>query len=144
MAVRDQIHPSMRAGANPIRMLRLRERQPFCRGRHTFPIGFLANSCEFRRCSPDVRLPPIIYRPSTQRCCDPGHRSKMRFAHRIGTQERLSRSLIQARICAQQIVEASIFGGKVLEPFMVRSVGVRFESRQLDKRQPMVALSLLT
>ena len=62
----------------------------------------------------------------------------MRFVHRIGTQDRLSRSLIQARICAQQIVEASIFGGKVLEPLMVRSVGVRFESRQLDKRQPMV------
>jgi len=62
----------------------------------------------------------------------------MRFAHRIGTQDRLSPLLIQTRICAQQIVDASIFGGKVLESFMVRSVGIRFESRQLDKRQPMV------
>src|ERR1700733_8023781 len=58
----------------------------------------------------------------------------------ISTQYRPNVLLFQSRIRAEQVVESSVLKGEVLEPLMMRSVGIGDKTRQLDERQAGVRL----
>src|SRR5271165_6791496 len=58
----------------------------------------------------------------------------------VGTQNRRDAFLLQPHVGAEQIVKTSIFEGKVLQPGMMRSVGISFKTGQFDECEAMVRL----